>query len=332
MRRPPLLIATMIAGGALACRQPPRSPALANALATAPAPARDLRAVGVPPWARLDGVWGVFPITHGSIEMAAFAGDNRLVTLEENDGSLRVWDIRARAAIAAFDSCPPPPDLPAQAFFNDYNRYTLAVSPDGRLAAVAHGKGTVCVRRLDDGTIEGNFSIGTTGLRTVSFWGSTRLVGYHQHTAPGPSNVVPPCLPNCSQAPPDGFIGVWDVTTGKQVAELQVGDLPGDELGRPALTTSLDGGRLVVPRGNEISLLESRDDETDLVEPARRADLANAALVGRPGGRRRAPDRRRRRAAHQSIRARRRARAEERGRATVRAGGGRPAGARRGRA
>ena len=156
-----LLAAAALASGALACRQPPRAPTLATALAN-PAPARDLRVIGVPPWARLDGVWGVFPITHGSVEMAVFADDNRLVTLNENDGSLRVWDIRARAAIAAFDMCPPPPDLPARMFNIDYNRYTLAVSPDGRLAAVAHGKGTVCVRRLGDGMIEGNFYVGTT--------------------------------------------------------------------------------------------------------------------------------------------------------------------------
>jgi len=248
-----LLAAAALAGGALACRQPPRAPTLATALAN-PAPARDLRVIGVPPWARLDGVWGVFPITHGSVEMAAFADDNRLVTLNENDGSLRVWDIRARAAIAAFDMCPPPPDLPAQMFI-DYNRYTLAVSPDGQLAAVAHGKGTVCVRRLHNGTIEGNFYVGTTGLRTVSFWGSARLVGYHQHTPFGPTSALPPCVPNCPEPPPDGFISVWDVRTGKRVAQLHVGDLPGDEFGRPALTESLDGGRLVVPKGSEISLL-----------------------------------------------------------------------------
>jgi WD40 repeat protein len=255
-----LVLATALAGAAFACRQPPRAPTLASALAAARPPGRDLRVIGTPPWAHLIGVWGSPPITHGAIEVAAFAGDGRLVTLNGNDGTVRVWDVRSRLPIAAFDRCPPPApsDGPARDVI-DYNRYTLALSADGRMAAVGHGNGDVCVRRLDDGKLESAFHTGSSGLRHLSFWGGTRLVSYARHSPRGIPSVLPACAPDCPAPPPDGFIRVWDVVTGSRIAERHVGALPGDDQGRPALAVSPDGSRLFFPNSkmtNEISALD----------------------------------------------------------------------------
>ncbi|HEY4395282.1 MAG TPA: WD40 repeat domain-containing protein [Polyangia bacterium] len=253
--RVPLPLAAALVGVALACSHTARIPTLASAISDVRSSSPDLRVIGVPPWAHLDGTWGSYPITHGSIETAAFRGDGRLVTLNENDGTLRVWDVRSRTAIAAHERCPPPADGSAHDF-TSYNRYTLALSPDGRLAAVGYGDGSVCVRRLDDGVVEGNFRTGPSALRYLSFWGATRLVSYSHQISTGEEQVPPPCSPHCPASPPDGFLRLWDVRSGQQVAELQVGDLPSDEKGRPALATSLDGSRIVVPRGHQVSAID----------------------------------------------------------------------------
>src|SRR5262245_48275789 len=96
----PALVATALAGTALACGHPRGAPTVAAAvLLPAAAPGPDVRRIGTPPWARVAGTWGAHGISHGSIETAAFAGKGRLVTLGEDDGTLGVWDVPSRTLL-----------------------------------------------------------------------------------------------------------------------------------------------------------------------------------------------------------------------------------------
>jgi WD40 repeat protein len=246
-----LALAAALAG-ALACARAPRVPTLATALLAAGAPAPDRRHIGTPPWARLVGMWGAYPMTHGSIEAVAFVGNDRLVTLNESDGSLRVWDVPTRALLVRYDGCPLPHERSTRAFWSP-NRYLLALSADGRLAAVGHGFGDVCVRRLSDGAIVGTIDAGPS-LRHLGFVETSHVVTY-THALPDPvAQVLPRPDPSAPPPPPDGFLRVWDLG-GRLVSERLVGDLPSDDRARAEIAAST-GSRVAVPLGNELLALD----------------------------------------------------------------------------
>jgi WD40 repeat protein len=228
----------------------PRAPTLATAIQAAGAPTPDARRVATPPWARLAGMWGRYPINHGAIEAVGFAGNDRLVTLSENGGSLRVWDVRSRALIVEYERCEMP-NVGTNRGPGGLDRYRLALSADGRLAAVAHGNGDVCVRRLDDGAIVTRLNAGPSALRHLGLVGTTHVLTY-THELPEPmTSLVPLFDENTPPPPPDGLLRVWDLA-GRLVAEQHVGEVPSDQRARAAIAATPDGTRVAVPRGNEL--------------------------------------------------------------------------------
>jgi WD40 repeat protein len=122
----------------------------------------------VAPPARLERVLGQYDMVHATVTAAAFAPDGRSAISVGRFGDLVVWDLVSRAERIKLAPCRP----------GAGETTGLAISIDGRAAALADSDGWVCVRSLSDGRVARSWRAHDAPIRMLAVTPRGELVTY----------------------------------------------------------------------------------------------------------------------------------------------------------
>jgi WD40 repeat protein len=206
------------------------APAGAAALPT------ESRALVAPAGFRLERVLGRYDLYQEGLVAAAFLPEGRTLVSLGARGDLLIWDVVTRAPLRALPAC-----APAGAAAE-----SLALSPDGALAAQGAADGSVCVRSLADGRIVRTWQAHDGAIPELAFTARGQLVTRGQRANEGLATVNKMAKigdpEDREEGAAAGELRRWRVDTGARAGELAIGE-------GGAAAVAPDGGVVVAGSG-----------------------------------------------------------------------------------